>query len=811
MSTGREGLGEREAVGRLELLLTVSRALAGAVDTYQGAVEALVEACVPDFCDLCAVEVLTDGGASHTVASRVAPGALELAPARWVPVGHRLPPSATPLLGWGDEEGDAREAAALRDRLGAGSVILAPAVAGGSTAGWLIFATGPRRRAFRPSGLRVAAELGARVGTTMQRVQLHRAAVEAADSQARTARLLRRLAAASANLAGADSREDVLRTACVEACVVLDADAAAARWLDADGTEVAAEAGPIDAGGRAALADALGGRPAERDGWRAEPLPRSDRVGGAALAVRGDLGDEATAVLASLAALVPVAYERATTTDAAAHQERRLQAVLDASPVALVTAAADGEVIAANPAAAELFGWRDERPARFPTSIAPAMLAAVRDAAAGDPVDGWPVTDGELDLAVSAGPLPPGSPEAVILAAADMREARAAQRALLQAQRLEAMGQVAGGITHDFNNLLTVVLGFTAMLRSEVPSPSGQDMLARIDRAANQAAQLTQRLLGLTRRPVGSSDVVDLAATTRDLGEVLRRVLGAGVELHLEVPPEPVPVPGEPTELEQVVLNLAINAGDAMAGSGRIDVAVGVTDVGPDATPGRLLGPGRYASLVVRDDGPGMSEEVRARCVEPFFTTKERGRGTGLGLATVNATAAERGGQLRIDTAPGRGTTVEVLLPLAAQAAPAAAPAGARPGPVLPAGLRVLLVEDDPDLLDMARAALSGAGAEVVAAGSAEAAFEAVPDRLDVLVTDVVLPGASGADVADRLRTRHPGLPVLFVTGYAARDVDRLAATTRSALLRKPYRPDELVERLARLLGRPRARQGRTA
>ncbi|HET9692562.1 MAG TPA: ATP-binding protein [Acidimicrobiales bacterium] len=798
----RRARGESEAVERLEMLLVVSRALSRAVDTYDEALQVLVDTCVPTFADLCAIEMVGADGRLTTAAFRRAADSPLTAGATWEPIGAGLDAAREPLLSFEGNEPTAA-LASLRATLGADSVIAAPIAASGVTIGWVVVAASRGRRGFRPSAARVVEELSTRIATTVQRVSLYRATLAAADAQARTARQLRRLGAASANLAGAEDREAVLRTACTEACMVLDVPAAAAEWRSGDGTVVSVSVGDVDDDGYGALAATLARRSQPRGAWHGQVVPCPDPADRAAMVVAGPLDDDSATLLGSLAAIVPVAFERAATTDAAAEQERRLQAVLDASPVALVTTDARGGVRSMNPAASTLFGWAATRSPDWPDGIGPAMAAVVASSLRGDTVGGRAVRVDGFDLMVSAAPFPGAGGEAAIVAAVDLRAQRAAERALLQAQRLEAIGQVAGGVAHDFNNRLTVITGYASILGRTLPGEAERAMVAAIERAADDAAQLTRRLLGLTRPGSDDATCVDLVEVCTGLEEVLARIVGAGVALRVDVPDHPVAVNADANEMEQVVLNLAINAFDAMEGSGRLTIEVRRADLGGEAAAAVGLVAGSYGCLVVRDDGPGMSEEVLSRCLEPFFTTKDRSRGSGLGLSTIHATVTQRGGHVGVESAPGQGTCVTVVTP-AATAAATAAPAGAPPGetPPLPPGTCVLLVEDEQEVRDLAARTLEAAGATVVAVGDGtQALAEHRPGRFTVVVTDVVMPGMTGAELADRLGALEPGLPVLFVTGYAASDSGRLRRLPRGRVLSKPYRPADLVARLASLVG----------
>jgi two-component system cell cycle sensor histidine kinase/response regulator CckA len=799
-------LGVKEAVERLELLTVVSSALSRAMDDYSSALNQVAEACAPDFADLCAIELVGETGEIRTIAYRVARGAALTAPVEWTPVGAGINPGRSPILSY-DRPGEVPAARRVREALAADSLVVAPVTGGGLTLGWVVFATGTARRGLRPSALRVAEDIASRVAMTVQRVLLYRESVTAGHEQARAARRLRRLAAAAANLAGATTPEEVLRTACVEVCIVLDADAAAATWRQEATSPIEVAVGLAGAGAAAsALESAIGGVATRGHGWISSTLPSSDPRHRAALAVfsskQMSVDDEL--LLTSLASMVPVAFERALNTEKALLRQAELDAVLEASPVAILTLHPDGTVIGANNAAHQLFGWdlADDDP-QFPPALQPLLRRLPADVAAGHPVTNRAVTTAGYDLTVSAAPLP-GAGDSIsgaLVVANDVREQREAERALLQAQRLEAMGQVAGGIAHDFNNLLTVIVGYASILRRQLTDPAAADLLGHIETAVGRASSLTQQLLGFTRRPMDDLTVLDMVGAVSDLAPVLERLLSPSVVLDLQLPTGPVPVLADRSALEQTVLNLCLNSRDAIDGAGKVSIAV--DDVELSEATGRQLGvaAGRYARLDVVDNGPGMSAEVRERCLEPFFTTKDRDHGTGLGLPTVYGYTAERGGTLVIDSSPGEGTRVTVWLPRATEGAEVPSGGGATVVPQL-AG-RALLVEDQGNLRSLAAMVLADAGMDVVDVPDAETALAALDGDgpWDVLVTDIVLPGMSGAELATRLRAVQPALPVLYVSGYADRDTRRKGLVDGARLLRKPYRPDELCHRVAEVMG----------
>ncbi len=374
--------------------------------------------------------------------------------------------------------------------------------------------------------------------------------------------------------------------------------------------------------------------------------------------------------------------------------------------------------------------------------------------------------------------------------AADAR-ADALVQQLEQSQRMDSLGRLSGGIAHDFNNLLAVMQSCAAMVDDALP-PDAQARadLSDLTDAIARGAALTRQLLTFSRRDVVKLDVLDLTAVVQRMGGLLGRLLGAGITVTLEGTDVPCPVWGSVSQLEQVLMNLAINARDAMEGTGALRVRV---ERGDDPT----LGP--VTRLAVIDDGPGLSDETKARIFEPFFTTKPAGKGTGLGLATVYGITTRLGGRVELESSVGKGARFTVVLPLAAQAAVSAAVLAA-PTVLLPAHeLIVYVVDDEPLLRNQMARILGTAGFKVQAFESAEqllgTASGAVPD---VLVTDVNLAGLSGTALAGQLLARHPSLRVVLVSGFTADPAETAKLLSRGALfLAKPFAPASLVAAVA--------------
>jgi signal transduction histidine kinase/CheY-like chemotaxis protein len=365
---------------------------------------------------------------------------------------------------------------------------------------------------------------------------------------------------------------------------------------------------------------------------------------------------------------------------------------------------------------------------------------------------------------------------------------------LTQAQRLDTIGRLAGGIAHDFNNLLTGINGYADLARSRLDEGhSPREEIEEIRAGGERAAALTRQLLAFSRQQVLDNEVLDLNEVVRATEKLLERVIGEDVHVEYIFGRDEVIVSADRSQLEQVVVNLVLNASDAMPGGGGVTIGVDcVDDVDAEHPPD--LAPGSYALLSVTDRGKGMDAETAAQIFEPFYTTKSHG--TGLGLATVHGIVAQSGGTILVDSQPGRGTTFNIYLPLATAVAKARIKAESPAPPRQGAGEHVLVVEDDRQVRTIVRHMLLSRGYEVTTAADGSEAIAAAGglDSFDLILSDLVMPDIGGRELVDKVRVLQPGAAVLYMSGYSDDAVRRRGVISGgAALLEKPFSVDDLA------------------
>jgi PAS domain S-box-containing protein len=507
----------------------------------------------------------------------------------------------------------------------------------------------------------------------------------------------------------------------------------------------------------------------------------------------------------------------------------RLQAVLNAAVDGIVLIDPSGIIQSVNPAVQKLFGyvpeelvgqnvkvlmpapWRQEHDgylARY-RATGEARIIGIGRQVEGRRRDG---STFPLDLAVSE--VRHGAEVFFLGTLRDITERVRLEAEIRQAQKMEAIGRLAGGVAHDFNTLLGTIRGYSELLLSALPSGGPLHRhVEQIHRAALRGAQLTRQLLVFSRRQEIQAQAVDMGKLLADVEVMLDRLIGEDVRLTRQVEARLGRVWGDPGELHQVILNLIVNACDAMPSGGSLTLSLHSVDADQEiAVEGGRLPPGPYVLLQVADTGMGMDEEVRKRIFEPFFTTKEPGKGTGLGLSTVHAIVRRSHGGVAVESRPGQGTTFRIYLPRAGEAVREETAAAAEPEETAPAPGRslrgrgtILLVEDDDMFRGLLRQVLETQGYRVLAAENPAAALALAAehgDAVQLLLSDMVMPGGTGVDLACKLEGQLPALKVVLMSGYtddalASRSAD---ATTADAFLEKPFATQDLLRLLRDLL-----------
>ncbi|MEO6056302.1 MAG: PAS domain S-box protein [Gemmatimonadales bacterium] len=501
-----------------------------------------------------------------------------------------------------------------------------------------------------------------------------------------------------------------------------------------------------------------------------------------------------------------------------------LQALVEASPLPIVSVASGGDVLSWNHAAETVFGWTAAEAIGRRLLCVPDDLDAEyeefrRRVLAGGAFTGRETVrcrkDGmRIDVSISTSALhdATGRPIGLVAVYEDISGRkrgeellRQSQEQLRQAQKMEAVGRLAGGVAHDFNNLLSAILSYSEMILADLPDPHpSRGDVEQIRQAGLRAAELTRQLLAFSRRQLMQLRSVDLNSVVAGVDRMLRRVIGEDIELRTVLAPAACCAKADAGQLEQVLMNLVVNARDAMPAGGTLTIATDSVDVRPGLHE-RDPSPGRYVTLSVCDTGIGMTSELQARIFEPFFTTKGPGHGTGLGLSTVDGIVAQSGGHVVTASAPGAGSTFTIFLPAHAAdpdpIAPVAAPAQARSGVET-----ILLVEDEDLVRQLTREILRRNGYHVLVASDG---FEAMailrdsPESIDLMITDVVMPRMSGHELVELARPLRTGMRILYVSGYSEEAIARQGQLTEGIeLLSKPFTPGILTAKIRHLLDR---------
>jgi PAS domain S-box-containing protein len=525
------------------------------------------------------------------------------------------------------------------------------------------------------------------------------------------------------------------------------------------------------------------------------------------IAIRRDVLDPAVFLTFSSLAIVAVflrigliMHAQQRHEDELAETLEKLETLIDTAPLAIVAVGSERQVTLWNPGAEQLFGWRPNEVIDKPSPFfaCEEATSTFESLFSGESIHGeseWPRKDGStVEVIVSSAPLQNQEGEVVggVGLFLDITERKALEEKLRHSQRLETVGQLAGGVAHDFNNLLTAITGYCTLSLERV---SGDRELTHdlreIARASERATELTQQLLAFGRRQVLRPITFDLNHAVTEMHAILCRLLGENIRIVHALEPSDCPVKTDQGQIEQVLMNLAVNARDAMPEGGTLSFVTENVELTAERAEPWDIQAGRYAHLRVSDTGHGMGEEDRKRIFEPFFTTKEVGKGTGLGLSTAYGIVSQSGGHISVESEPGEGTSFDIYLPWSE---PKPQPNSKEQDQQNPGGSeRILLVEDEPGVREITSRMLLRNGYEVVVVAEPEQALEfATRLDFDLLVTDLVLPGMDGQQLAAELRGRYPDLPIVYISGYPRAGLKEGDLGQGMWFLQKPYSAEGL-------------------
>ncbi len=496
--------------------------------------------------------------------------------------------------------------------------------------------------------------------------------------------------------------------------------------------------------------------------------------------------------------------------------QNRLALIVDSSQDAIIAKNLDGIITQWNQGAEQMYGYTAMEmigqnisvlsPPDRPDEI-PEILRKIRQGEKVNYFESIRITkDGRrLNVSISVSPIydQEGNVVGASAIGRNITSQKKVEEQLRQSQKMEAVGRLAGGVAHDFNNLLGIVTACTELLRSRVDD-AAQEYIDNIREAANRGAALTRQLLAFSRRQPLQPQMIDLNAKLRDLSKLLKPLMGDDVEIFLPSKASTAVVEADPGQLDQIVLNLAVNARDAMPHGGKFIIDTGVFDIDETFSVEHSMSPGRYVMLAISDNGIGMDESTRVRIFEPFFTTKELGKGSGLGLATVYGIVKQSGGHIWVYSEPGQGTTFKIYLPSAEDKIGRDVEDQPESLPRKRAGVTILLAEDDGMMRKLTRKILEEHGYKVLDATNGEAALEVIsrhPSPIDLTLTDVAMKGMNGPDLVLRLMDSHPEMKVIYMSGYTGDLIAHQGLQTGIPLLEKPFTRAALLKTVDDALG----------
>jgi signal transduction histidine kinase/GAF domain-containing protein/ActR/RegA family two-component response regulator len=832
----RASLGAEHARRHLRFLGDASRIFMQSADDYEPPLKQVVDLALKEFASFGAVLLAEDSSDLRVLVARHVRADLDqrLTHDDWLPVNaleaiREVMASGHSRLIERQSPGVLHKSSASLDAdvLGLTSYVIAPIRVRGLAFGAVVFGTASDMRGYRRSDQSAIDELTRRAALAVENSLLYREALVSAERSTSHLQRLRGLLDVWLTVSAAPDRARMLTLAVAGAARVLDAQQVtiiverqeytasgqpahelsdAARdileALDRQCGSGSAEATMLPA----ADLRALGGE------WLAAPIRPATGPGG--FIVVSDKSESFTAkdesLLGLLTQMLSACLANASLHTATHESEARLAALLEASPAAIIALSPEGVPEQWNPAAMALYDWSERGHETLPPVVAEcvARLAAEVGAGAATGQDECRVLRNGVErlLVLMVAPITShaGGISGHILVTTDDTARRALAEKFQQAQRLDVVERLAGGVAHDFNNLLTVILGYAdGLLRRFEPDDPAHRRVAAIHRAGTTAAALTRELLTISRHQVLRPIVLDPAVFINEIAGMLERIVGTGVTVRLPATSQPFAVRIDRMQLEQVLLNLAANARDAMPEGGAL-----IIDVVPVARRRARTDPGpAQVAITVADSGIGMDPETLAHCLEPFYTTKQPERGTGLGLAAVHGIISQSGGALRVESRPGFGTIVTVVLPIVSEAVDTPVEI-VLPGPLdrVEAGAgTVLIVDDDLEVRGLVRSLLRERGYQTLVADSGDSALGLLAGHggsLDLLLTDVALPGMSGGELARAIQLTSP-VPVLFMSGFAKElGGDRLDDGFEASFLAKPFTPDELVRQVEAAIAR---------